>query len=75
MRETVKRDQHRRIVDQRAQKSAIYRKTFARTLQQVDLAMLVREMHEEAGLTLRTPNTAATRLQCWSASPRSVAWV
>jgi transcriptional regulator with XRE-family HTH domain len=34
-----------------ARKSATYRKTFARTLHQIDLALLVREMREDAGLT------------------------
>ena len=47
----MKRDRHTAIVEQRARQSATYRKTFARTLHQVDLAVLVREMREEAGLT------------------------
>jgi len=47
----MKRDRHRRIVGRRARKSAIYRKTFERTLQQIDLALLVREMRENAGFT------------------------
>lgn len=47
----MKRDKHTDFVEQRARKSATYRKTFARTLQQVDLALLVREMREDAGLT------------------------
>jgi len=51
MKETVKRDRHREFVEQRGRKSTTYRKTFARTLQQIDLAMLVREMREDAGLT------------------------
>ena len=51
MKETVKRDKHGEIVEQRARKSATYRKTFARTLHQIDLALLVREMREDAGLT------------------------
>jgi ribosome-binding protein aMBF1 (putative translation factor) len=51
MKETVKRGRHREIVEQRARRSATYRKTFARTLQQIDLALLVREMREDAGLT------------------------
>lgn len=51
MRQTAKRDKHREIVEQRARKSAIYRKTFERTLHQIDLALLVREMREDAGLT------------------------
>jgi ribosome-binding protein aMBF1 (putative translation factor) len=47
----MKRDKHSEIVEQRARKSATYRKTFARTLHQIDLAVLVREMREDAGLT------------------------
>ncbi len=47
----MKRDRHGEIVEQRGRKSAIYRKTFARTLHQIDLAVLVREMREDAGLT------------------------
>ena len=39
------------LVWQRARKSATYRKGFARTLHQIDLALLVREMREDAGLT------------------------
>jgi ribosome-binding protein aMBF1 (putative translation factor) len=44
-------DRHSEIVEQRARRSATYRKTFARTLHQIDLALLVREMREDAGLT------------------------
>ena len=47
----MKRDKHSEIVEQRARKSATYRKTFGRTLHQIDLALLVREMREDAGLT------------------------
>ncbi len=47
----MKRDRHAEIVGRRARRSATYRKTFARTLQQIDLALLVREMRENAGLT------------------------
>ncbi len=47
----MKRDRHSEVVAQRARSSAAYRKTFARTLRQIDLALLVREMREEAGLT------------------------
>ena len=47
----MKSDRHKEIVEQRTRKSADYRKTFARTLRQIDLALLVREMREEAGLT------------------------
>ena len=51
MKQTIKRDSHSEFVEQRARKSSTYRKSFARTLQQVDLALLVREMREGAGLT------------------------
>jgi ribosome-binding protein aMBF1 (putative translation factor) len=47
----VKRDKHSEFVGHRARKSATYRKSFARALQQVDLALLVREMREDAGFT------------------------
>lgn len=51
MRQTTKRDRHSEIVERRARKSATYRKTFERTLHQIDLALLVREMREDADLT------------------------
>lgn len=51
MRQTVKRDRYGEIIEQRARKSATYRKTFERTLHQIDLALLIREMREDAGLT------------------------
>jgi predicted transcriptional regulator len=51
MKQRVKPDKHDEFIEQRARKSAVYRKTFARTLQQIDLAMLVREMREDAELT------------------------
>ena len=44
----MKRDKHSEIVEQRAAKSATYRKTFGRTLHQIDR---VREMSADAGLT------------------------
>jgi ribosome-binding protein aMBF1 (putative translation factor) len=47
----MKRDQHGEIVARRARRSATYRKTYARTVRQIDLALLVREMREEADLT------------------------
>jgi len=47
----MKSDRHRQIVGRRARKSATYRKTFERTLQQIDLALLVREMREDAAFT------------------------
>lgn len=51
MKQAAKRDRHGEIVEQRRRKGATYRKTFERTLQQIDLAVLVREMREGAGLT------------------------
>ena len=51
MKRTVKRDKHAELVEQRAPKSASYRKAFSQTLQQIDLALLVREMREGAGFT------------------------
>lgn len=36
---------------QPARRSATYRRAYARSLRRIDLAMLVREMREEAGLT------------------------
>ncbi len=47
----MKTDRHARSVAERSRRSATYKKTFARTLQQIDLALLVREMREGAGLT------------------------
>jgi ribosome-binding protein aMBF1 (putative translation factor) len=47
----MKRDRHSEVVARRARSSAGYRKTFTRTIRQIDLALLVREMREEAGLT------------------------
>ncbi|HLY60702.1 MAG TPA: helix-turn-helix transcriptional regulator [Terriglobia bacterium] len=47
----MKRDKHSVYVERRARKSATYRKTFARTLHQIDLALLYREMREGSGLT------------------------
>jgi ribosome-binding protein aMBF1 (putative translation factor) len=51
MKPTVKRDKHREFVERRGRESATYRKTFARTLHQIDLAVLVREMRGSAELT------------------------
>jgi ribosome-binding protein aMBF1 (putative translation factor) len=47
----MKTDRHDQLVKERSRRSATYRKTFARTLHQIDLALLVREMREGAGLT------------------------
>lgn len=51
MKRIVKRDRRSEIVEQHARKSATYRKAFERTLHQIDLALLVREMREDALLT------------------------
>jgi ribosome-binding protein aMBF1 (putative translation factor) len=47
----MKKFRRKGIVEQRRRKSATYRKTFAHTLKQIDLALLVREMREDANLT------------------------
>jgi ribosome-binding protein aMBF1 (putative translation factor) len=47
----MKRDQHAEIVGRRSRKSATYRKAFSRAVQQVDLALLVREMREASDMT------------------------
>lgn len=47
----MSRDKHDEFVERRAKKSAAYRKSFARAVQQIDLAVLVREMRESASLT------------------------
>ena len=66
----MRRDKHSEIVERRARKSATYHKTLARTLHQVDLALLVREMREDAGMTqaelarkARTTQSAIARLE------------
>ena len=46
----MKRDKHAEFIDRR-RKSATYGKAFARTLQQIGLALLVREMREDAAFT------------------------
>ena len=51
MKRSVKRDKHAEIVERRARKSASHRKAFSRTFHQIDLALLVREMREDAALT------------------------
>jgi ribosome-binding protein aMBF1 (putative translation factor) len=47
----MKTNRHEQFVAGRSRRSARYRSTFRKTLQQIDLAMLVREMRENAGLT------------------------
>ena len=66
----MKPDRHKEIVGERARRSATYRRTFARTLHQIDLALLVREMREGAGLTqaalakkVRTTQSVIARLE------------
>jgi predicted transcriptional regulator len=63
-------DKHSELVERRARKSSLYRKTFARALHQIDLAVLVREMREDAGLTqtelarkARTTQSVIARLE------------
>ncbi len=47
----MKRDQHAEFVQERMKKGARYRRAYARFNRQVDLAMLVHQMREAAGLT------------------------
>jgi len=47
----MKRDRHAGIVRRRSGASETYRKAYYRAAQQVDLAMLVRAMREESGMT------------------------
>lgn len=70
MKQGTKRDMHSEIVEHRMRKSATYRTNFARSLQQIDLALLVREMREDAGLTqtelakkIRTTQSVIARLE------------
>ena len=51
MKRTAERDKHSELVEQRGRKSPNCRKAFSRTLQQIDLALLLREMREDADLT------------------------
>ena len=51
MRQTAKRYRRRDLVQVLAREKATYRNTIVRTLYQVDLARLVREMREDAGLS------------------------
>ena len=55
MKRTTKRDKHTELVEQRTPKSALYRKAFSQMLQQIDLALLVREVREDAGFTQSEP--------------------
>lgn len=47
----MKREMHSKFVEQCARRSATYSNAFARTLQQVDLALMKPEIREYAGLT------------------------
>ena len=47
----MKSDRHTGFVQERARRSARYRSTFRRTLHQIDLALLAREMRESTRLT------------------------
>jgi ribosome-binding protein aMBF1 (putative translation factor) len=47
----MKRNEHREYVQERMKKSARFRRAYARYGRQIDLAMLVHEMREAAGLT------------------------
>jgi ribosome-binding protein aMBF1 (putative translation factor) len=51
MKRIVKRDKHSELVEHCARKSANYRKAFSQTSQLINLAVLVREMREDAGFT------------------------
>src|SRR5260370_37217152 len=44
-------DRHRKIVGRRARNSGTYRRTFERAWKRIDLALLVREMREDAEFT------------------------
>ena len=66
----MKRDKHAEFTHRRVRKSATYSKAYSRTLQQIDLALLVREMREDAGLTqaqlakrIRTTQSVIARLE------------
>lgn len=66
----MKQDRHSGIVQRRTRKNATYRKAFASTLHQIDLALLVREMREGAHLTqaelarkVRTTQSVIARLE------------
>ncbi|MGH9743077.1 MAG: helix-turn-helix domain-containing protein [Candidatus Acidiferrum sp.] len=47
----MKRDRHVEGMEKRSRKSATYRKAFTQAMHQIDLALLVREMREDAVLT------------------------
>ncbi len=47
----MRQDRHTQVVQERMRRSPRYRRAFLRSLQQIDLAMLVREMREAARLS------------------------
>ena len=47
----MKHDAHREAVEARSRRSPRYRRAYARHLRRIDLAMLVREMRDSAGLS------------------------
>lgn len=47
----MKSEKHDRLVKSKSRGNSAYANAFAQTLQQIDLAMLIREMREEAKLT------------------------
>jgi len=47
----MKNDKYSQVVQERMRRSPRYRRAFLRSLQQIDLAMLVREMREAAALS------------------------
>ena len=47
----MKRDRHTQIIQEGIERSPRYRQAFLRNVRQIDLAMLLREMREAAGLS------------------------
>ena len=47
----MKRDHHREYVEERSKRSPRFRRAYRRTLHKVDLAILVAQMREAAGLS------------------------